>query len=145
MAIGHLGWLAEVLGNIAGDSLGVECVNETSHLAVRCALYARHVSPTGKCVLSAYHKGHGSPGHDGRLLHYHSAPGYTGYAGPGNVQPMEMNVPGPGSSPLRGDGRVKVSTGGTIETPHRVSRPGLFKGPAEIREKSALFKSRHGL
>lgn len=93
MATGHLCWLAEVLGNTAGDSLGVECVNETSHLAASMRPVCTPLFPRGEVCLSAYHKGHGSPGrHDGRLLHNHSAPGPTGYAGPGNVQPIEMNV-----------------------------------------------------
>lgn len=107
MAIGHLGWLAEVLGNAAGDSLGVECVRR--HVQSPCGFDApcMHATfpPRGSVnwYLSAYHEGHGSPGrHDGRLLHYHSAPGHTGYAGPGNAQPMEMNVRGPGPSPLSG-------------------------------------------
>ena len=30
-----------------------------------------------------------------------------GYAGPGHVQPMEMNVRGPGPSPLSGRSRLK--------------------------------------
>ena len=58
MAIGHLGWLAEVLDDAAGDSLGVECVNETSGL---CGFDppCMHATfpPAGEIRRIRYHKG----------------------------------------------------------------------------------------